>query len=174
MKPTKREIKQCYNKLHDCYRVYVCRQGKNTWNDFTIDEKTLQQIIKHNFKFSSDDFKLNPYKPHIKYLIVWNVKIYWKRFLNLDKPLTKIFDSGFAKAIGFILILLTFLFQDKSSKKTTKDISRVKIDQPELNPKPTKQHESYLQENQSNYVQYPNNGFLKQDFLTKYKTDSLK
>lgn len=174
MKPTQREIKRCYNKLHDCYSVYVCRQGKSNWTDFTVDKKTLKQIIEQNFKFSGDDYKLNPYKPYLKHLIQWNIKIYWKRFLSLDKPLTKIFDSGFAKAILFILVILTFIFQEKCSKKITNDTNHVKTDPSELHQEPIKQHEPYLQENQPNYVQSPNNEVLIQDSLTKHETDSLK
>lgn len=174
MKPTKREIKRCYNKLHSVYRVYVRRQGKDNWNEFTLDKKTLEHIIKQNFKFSGDDYKLNPYKPYIKHLIKWNIKIYWKRFLSLNKPLTKFFDSGFVKGISFLLILLTFVFQDKCSKKTTKDTSRVKIDQLELNQELIKPIEKHYQENYGIDVQKPNNEALKQNSLTKHKTDSLK
>lgn len=137
-------------------------------------KKTLNHIIKQNFKFSGDDYKLNPYKPYIKHLIKWNVKIYWKRFLSLNKPLTKIFDSGFAKAILFILVILTFIFQEKCSKKITNDTSRVKIDQPELNQELIKPTEKYYQENYGIDVQKPNNEALKLDSLTKYKNDSLK
>jgi len=174
LKTIQREIKKCYNKLDNCYRVYVCRQGRNDWSDFTLDKKTLEHIVKQNFKFSGDDYKLYPYKPYIKHLLIWNFKIYWKRFLSLDKPLTKIFDSGFAKAILFILVILTFVFQEKCSKKIASDTNRVSTYQPELHQEPIKQHEPYLQENQPNYVQYPNNEVLKQDSLTKQKNDSLK
>uniref|UniRef100_UPI004047D50E hypothetical protein n=1 Tax=Flavobacteriaceae TaxID=49546 RepID=UPI004047D50E len=176
MNTTKREIKQCYNKLDNCYLVYVCRQGKSNWNDFTVDKNTLEQIIKHNFKFSGDDYKLNPYKPYFKYLIEWNIKIYWKRFLSLNEPLTKIFDSGFSKAILFILVVMTYYLQINQNKSIEKEINEIQpnIYPTELHQEPIKPIEIYYQENYGIDAQKPNNEALKYDSLTKHKNDSLK
>lgn len=112
-----KDFKYSFNKYNKIYNLEILEFGK--WRRLTLDEDAFKTAIKIKFR-TKDNTRNNPYKPYLKYRIVWGLMNFWKWIKKIEPKLKKIQKS----AIFAILFFITMLFIKHYIENEQKDTIR--------------------------------------------------